>query len=84
MEIAALWTGWKNPEDGQILRSFTMLTVNADDHPFMRNYYKPKDEKRMVVILDDAEYDAWLIAAPDESLSFMRQYPAERMEVKSG
>jgi hypothetical protein len=24
-----------------------MLTINADDHPFMRNYHKPEDEKRM-------------------------------------
>jgi hypothetical protein len=30
-----------------------MLTINADDHPFMRHYHKPEDEKRMVVILNE-------------------------------
>jgi hypothetical protein len=30
-----------------------MLTINADDHPFMRQYHKPEDEKRMVVILNE-------------------------------
>lgn len=48
MGIAGIWTGWKNPESGEILRSFSMLTVNADDHEFMRNYHKPQDEKRMI------------------------------------
>lgn len=82
MGIAGLWTGWKQP-NGEILRSFTMLTVNADGHPFMRNYHKPGDEKRMVVILSDHEYDDWLSATPDESRLFLRQWPSELM-VTSG
>ena len=82
MGIAGLWTGWKNPKDGQTLRSFTMLTVNADDHEFMRNYHKPEDEKRMIVILHDDQYDAWLSAKPDDSRHFLRQFPSELMAVK--
>jgi len=74
--IAGLWTGWKQP-NGEILRSFTMLTVNANDHPFMQNYHKPEDEKRMIVILQEDEYDAWLAAPPEDSRYFLRQYPAE-------
>lgn len=81
MGIAGLWTGWKNPANGEILRSFTMLTVNADDHPFMRNYHKPQDEKRMVCILHDDEYDAWLSAPAEDCRHFLRQYPAEKMAV---
>lgn len=81
MGIAGLWTGWKNPGNGEILRSFTMLTVNADDHPFMRNYHKPQDEKRMVVILHDDEYDSWLSTPSEESRYFLRQYPADLMAV---
>lgn len=79
MGIAGIWTGWRQ-SDGQVLRSFTMLTVNADDHAFMRNFHKPEDEKRMVVILHDHEYDAWLSAPPEESGSFMRQFPADLMQ----
>lgn len=81
MGIAGIWTGWKNPANGVILRSFSMLTVNADDHPFMRNYHKPQDEKRMVCILHEDEYDAWLSAPADESRQFLHQYPAELMSV---
>jgi putative SOS response-associated peptidase YedK len=81
MGIAGLWTGWKQP-NGEILRSFTMLTINADDHLFMRDYHEQKKEKRMVVILQDEEYDAWL-SSPEESRFFLRQYPAELMAVYS-
>ena len=79
--IAGLWSMWENPANGQNLHSFTMLTVNADDHEFMRHYHKPEDEKRMVVILQDDQYDDWLSAKPEESRWFLKQFPAENMQV---
>ena len=48
----------------------------------MRRFHKPGEEKRMVVILDEAEYDAWLDCPPERMLSFMRQYPADRLEAE--
>lgn len=53
MGIAGIWTGWRNPDNGEILRSYAMLTVNGDDHEFMKNYHKSQYEKRMVVILQE-------------------------------
>ncbi|WP_421556705.1 SOS response-associated peptidase [Pseudomonas kitaguniensis] len=79
--IAGLWEQWRDPGTGQILHSYTMLTINADDHPFMRNYHKPQDEKRMVVILPKGLYGDWLKAPAGDSMEFMRQYPADRMAV---
>ena len=55
----------------------TMLTINADTHPVMCQFHKPDDEKRMVVILNDQDYDAWLNATAKESRDFLQQYPAE-------
>lgn len=81
MGIAGLWSKWRSPA-GEIVHSYTMLTVNADDHPFMRNYHKPNDEKRMVVILYDEEYDAWLHASATESRGFLQQYPAEGLQAQ--
>lgn len=78
MGIAGLWTGWKNP-GGDVVRSMTMLTINASDHPLMRNFHKLEDEKRMVVILPEAAYDSWLHADPAESMNYMQQYPADRL-----
>jgi putative SOS response-associated peptidase YedK len=82
MGIAGLWERWKNP-DGEVVFSYTMLTVNADDHAFMRDFHKVDDEKRMVVILPKGSYRDWLHAVPGESIEFMRQYPADRLLVSN-
>jgi len=50
MVTAGLWSWWRSPA-GHALFSFAMLTVNADQHGFMRDFHNPEDEKRMVVIL---------------------------------
>lgn len=71
MGIAGLWETWKSPE-GRTVFSFTMLTINADSHPLMRPFHKPDDEKRMVVVLDEAVYDAWHAASAGESREFLR------------
>ena len=55
----------------QIVRSMTMLTINADGHELMCQFHKPVDEKRMVVILPPDSYDPWLRAKPQDSLEFM-------------
>ncbi len=78
MGIAGLWSVWK-PPTGDITHSFTMLTINADDHPFMRQYHKSEDEKRMVVILSEHDYEAWLSAPANQSRDFLRQFPADNL-----
>lgn len=79
--IAGLWESCRKLPGGQTVYSFTMLTINADDHPFMSNYHKPEDEKRMIVILQEEDYDGWLSAPPEDCRQFLRQFPAEMMEV---
>lgn len=80
--IAGLWERWHHPT-GNIVHSFSMLTVNADEHPLMRNYHRPTDEKRMVVILERNQIDAWLTASPKDSMSFMREYPSELLSASA-
>ena len=78
MGIAGLWGTWKGP-DGKLLSSFTMLTINADGHPVMQRFHKPDDEKRMVVILPEAQYLPWLNAKPQEMPTFLARFPAEEL-----
>ena len=75
MGIAGLWDAWKKP-DGSWLLSYTMLTINADDHPLMRHFHKPADEKRMVVILPESSYESWLTAPANESASSLKPFSA--------
>lgn len=79
MGIAGLWASWRAPH-GEIVHSYTMLTINADDHPLMRQFHKPNDEKRMVVILPEDRYEDWLRAPAPQSLGFMTAYPATRLQ----
>lgn len=57
--IAGLWSSWKSPK-GEIVYSYTMLTINADTHALMNQFHKPADEKRMVAILEPDRYADWL------------------------
>lgn len=54
-------------------------SINADDHPLMRMFHKPVDEKRMVVILPPERYQDWLRSAPEQSKNFLVAYPADAL-----
>lgn len=76
--IAGLWREWQEPEG--LALSFTMLTVNADNHPLMKRFHKPGAEKRSVVVLRPEEYDDWLGSRTvDEARSFLNLFPADEM-----
>jgi putative SOS response-associated peptidase YedK len=77
--VAGLWREWDEGEAGKAY-SFTMLTVNANDHPLMKRFHKPGDEKRSVVIVPPDEYENWLASrSTDEARSFLNLYPPEGM-----
>ncbi|MHD0644846.1 SOS response-associated peptidase [Pseudomonas aeruginosa] len=78
MGIAGIWERWIDKDKNEVL-SFSMLTINADDHVLMKNYHRPGDEKRMVVILPAGSYQDWLHSTPEHSREFLRQYPADRL-----
>ncbi|MFW1952085.1 SOS response-associated peptidase family protein [Acinetobacter beijerinckii] len=46
--------------DGQQIRSMTMLTINADHHPFMKQFHAPNDEKRSIIVIPEQYRMDWL------------------------
>ena len=63
-----------------------MLTINADDHLMLKLMHRldpkrppDKQDKRMVVILPEAQYGEWLDAPAERSMAFMTKFPAERL-----
>lgn len=76
--IAGLWDVWNEPGKPPML-SFTMLTMNATEHPLLKNYHRPEDEKRIVVILPESRYEAWLGAPPEISMDFIQHYPHDQL-----
>ncbi len=81
MGIAGLWASWKSPT-GEVIHSYTMLTVNANDHPLMKLFHKSTDEKRMVVILPTERYQDWLQAPAQHSMEFLRPFAAEGLAIQ--
>lgn len=49
-------------QDGQLIRSMTMLTINADQHPLMRQFHAPTDEKRAIAVIPPELRTSWLNA----------------------
>jgi putative SOS response-associated peptidase YedK len=81
MMVAGLYWPYKAPGTDEVMDSYTMLTINADDHPVMNRFHKEGDEKRMVVVIPEGQEEAWLHATHDEARTFFCQYPATLMQI---
>ncbi|MBI5792263.1 MAG: SOS response-associated peptidase family protein [Rhodocyclales bacterium] len=85
--LAGLWNAWTDPETGEVLQSYTMLTINADSHPLMSRMHRPdpklapdRQDKRSVVAIEFGEVDAWLRGSTDDAAGLMRPPPADLIE----
>ena len=67
MAIASIWDTWTEPDTGELIVSFSMLTINANDHPVMQRLHKPEEEKRTVVPLRTELFNSWLDATPESA-----------------
>ena len=74
--FAGLWESWMAPEGaenaGEAVDTFTIVTTDAN--PKLRPIHH-----RMPVIVDPAEYDAWLTGDAAAAKSVIRPYPPEDM-----
>ena len=72
MAIASIWDTWTEPETGELIVSFSMLTIEASKHPVMSRCHKPDDEKRTVVPLRPELFQDWLNASPDTAQELLQ------------
>lgn len=68
---ASIWERTVDKETGEVIISFSMLTINADGHDVMKHFHRPEDEKRSIVVLKDTEYHQWLNANHDQARSLL-------------
>jgi putative SOS response-associated peptidase YedK len=71
--VAGIWETWRAPTAQEVL-SFSMLTINADAHPLMARFHAPGDEKRSIVVVDPADYPAWLAADGASARALLRSF----------
>jgi putative SOS response-associated peptidase YedK len=75
--VAGLHETWTDRDSGEMVRSFSLLTVNADGHPLLGRMHRPLDEKRMLVVVPRGAYGEWLHATPAQAALMMQATPAE-------
>jgi len=64
MALAGIWEGWRGP-DGQAIRSYAVVTTTAADS--LGHLHE-----RMPVILEEADWAAWLGEEPGEPSALLR------------
>jgi putative SOS response-associated peptidase YedK len=80
--VAGIWEH-RFDDQGPTRLSFSMLTINADDHPLMRRFHAPEDEKRSVVVLDDDAWRDWLSAKDEKEIrEYLRLFEPELMTAR--
>lgn len=69
-----MWNTWVDYATGEVIESYTMLAVNADDHPIMSRMHKPdpklppdQQDKRSVVAIEQGDVDQWLQGSVGEA-----------------
>lgn len=85
--LAGLWNAWIDRATGEIHESYTMLTINADDHPLMRRMHKPdpalppdQQDKRSVIPIERGDFGQWLAGTTEEARELMRVPPPEAFD----
>ena len=56
--------------EGEKIRSFSMLTINSDDHPFMKQFHGPDDEKRSIIVIPEESRQDWLHCNHEQASDF--------------
>ena len=75
---AGIWDRWNDRETGEIVVSFSMLTINADGHPIMGRFHRPGDERRSLVVVPRRAWHDWLTATPDTASSMLAEMPVDQ------
>lgn len=85
--LAGLWATWTDPATGEVHESYTMLTVNADDHPVMRRMHKSdptlqsdQQDKRSVIAIEAGDVDQWLAGTVQDAVQLLTAPAVELME----
>lgn len=76
--VAAIWELWSDHLDR--VHSFSMLTINADHHPFMKRFHKPQDEKRSLIIVPPDLRKDWINANHRTAQELIFEMSAEQFQ----
>ena len=80
--LAGLWSTWTDKATGEIVESYTLLTLNADEHRLMNRMHRPDpkrpshlQDKRSVVPVEAEDADIWLFGTLTEAHALVKLAP---------
>lgn len=84
LAIAGLWNDWTDPATGEVVPSYTMLTINCNAHPVLCHMHRPdlgadqqplpphQQDKRTIVVLERDDWQRWLQGSREEAAALVR------------
>jgi putative SOS response-associated peptidase YedK len=82
--LGGLWSHWTDPESGEVVASYTMLTQNCDQHPLLGLMHKPdpalppdRQDKRAVIPIEPTDWERWLNGTVADAMALVRLPPAD-------
>lgn len=75
--VASIYEKFIDTATGEVIFSFSMLTINANVHPVMQHFHRVEDEKRSIVVLNDKDYSQWLTANHSQARDLLTLAPTE-------
>jgi putative SOS response-associated peptidase YedK len=81
--VAGIWENWIDKSSGEIVESFSMLTINADGHPVMGRFHKPGDERRSLVVVTADKWHTWLGASSANAESMLGEMNESEFNAES-
>jgi putative SOS response-associated peptidase YedK len=75
--LAGLWNVWTDKATGEMVESYTMLTINADGHPMRPPHMQ---DKRSVIPIEIEDVGQWLYGTVDEARELLTAAPAEAFD----
>ncbi|WP_457427896.1 SOS response-associated peptidase [Roseateles sp. P5_E7] len=92
--VAGIWADWTDPETGEVLPSFAMVTFNVDSHPLLRRLHKPVvdpvtkiqlppelQDKRGEAHIRPADWHTWLQGSEEDAVRLLVPPPVEAFDM---
>lgn len=83
--LGGLWSQWADPDTGELVPNFTMLTQNCNAHSLLNRMHKPEldpetkaplpleqQDKRTVVPIEEGDWDQWLNGTVEQAGNLIR------------
>lgn len=67
-------------KSGEVVRSATMLSMDAHHHEMMKEFHEPRTDKRSIVVIPQHRLEEWLSLKQPNIMSFIEGFPVDEFE----